>query len=696
MAFHLSQQELPGRIREKGTAWNNQWVCAPEFADLKPLPVFHREHDKAYIPSPHRKELEHVHTLFRQKFMIHGEDLGEDAVFLHISADDYYKLYVNGTFVTQGPANSYYFCYPYQRVDITGYLREGDNIIALHVYYHGKICRSYNSGDYRQGLIAEIWSGRNQLLGQRWKCTHAAEYSSDRVIAYDTQFNEIIDNREKIVDWKCGTYDDSVWEDAIVKMDDDHNLMLQEIPNLEFEAKYPVVIRKLPDGYLLDFGQELTGTFSMKAQGKAGDEVVIYYGEELLTPDRVRSEMRCNCVYEDKLILADGLNELEQFDYKCFRYVQLSCSSEVRLGEFRVDYRHYPFGPTVVPCPLEDELVQKIWEICSNAVKNCCQEAFLDCPHREKGQYLGDLTITAHSLYCLTGDTKLFRKALQDFAHSTAICKGMMAVAPGSFMQEIADFSLLFPYQLLLYYKMTKDTDFLRSMVPVAEGIEAHFDAFQADSGLLYNVKDKWNLVDWPENLRDGYDFALTKPVGDGCHNVINAYYVGMKQCVEEIKDILGIPHRKESIRLRKAFQDAFFCKETGLFRDSVTSMHSALHSNVFACFYGLQPEDNKIVPFIREKGLCCGVYTAYFLLMALLHMGEKELAYELIINKSQHSWYQMLQDGATTAFEAWGKDQKWNTSLCHAWASAPIPVLVELVKGWEDTQKRTQSLEEL
>lgn len=254
-----------------------------------------------------------------------------------------------------------------------------------------------------------------------------------------------------------------------------------------------------------------------------------------------------------------------------------------------------------------------------------------------------------------------------------------MAVAPGNFMQEIADFSLLFPYQLLLYYKMTQDKEFLQFMLPVAEGIEAHFDAYQTENGLIENVTDKWNLVDWPQNLRDDYDFALTKPVEAGCHNVINAFYIGMKQCVEEIKDVLDIPHKRESAKLRTTFQNVFFCKETGLFRDSITSTHSALHSNVFACFYNLQPEEHQIVPFIREKGLCCGVYTTYFLLYALLNMGEKELVYELIINKSEHSWYQMLQDGATTAFEAWGKDQKWNTSLCHAWASSPIPILLEL-----------------
>ena len=65
-----------------------------------------------------------------------------------------------------------------------------------------------------------------------------------------------------------------------------------------------------------------------------------------------------------------------------------------------------------------------------------------------------------------------------------------------------------------------------------------------------------------------------------------------------------------------------------------------------------------------------------------------------------------MLKEGATTCFEAWGKDQKWNTSLCHPWASAPIPVLIEdiiglkpAVPGWKEikfTPKIPESIKEL
>ncbi len=55
---------------------------------------------------------------------------------------------------------------------------------------------------------------------------------------------------------------------------------------------------------------------------------------------------------------------------------------------------------------------------------------------------------------------------------------------------------------------------------------------------------------------------------------------------------------------------------------------------------------------------------------------------YRLLLNDSDHGWCNMLREGATTCFEAWGKDQKWNTSLCHPWASAPVPVILEEIAG--------------
>jgi hypothetical protein len=99
-----------------------------------------------------------------------------------------------------------------------------------------------------------------------------------------------------------------------------------------------------------------------------------------------------------------------------------------------------------------------------------------------------------------------------------------------------------------------------------------------------------------------------------------------------------------------------------------------------------------KVVELIRQKKLNCGVYNAYFLLKGLARIGEYQLVYELLTGADEHSWANMIREGATTCFEAWGKEQKWNTSLCHPWASAPIAVLIEdiiglkpLTPGWSE-----------
>jgi alpha-L-rhamnosidase len=60
-------------------------------------------------------------------------------------------------------------------------------------------------------------------------------------------------------------------------------------------------------------------------------------------------------------------------------------------------------------------LLNDIWNICKNGVKYGAQEVYVDCPSREKGQYLGDATVATHAHLYLSGDLRLFKKALKDF-----------------------------------------------------------------------------------------------------------------------------------------------------------------------------------------------------------------------------------------------------------------------------------------
>src|SRR5690606_3640346 len=57
---------------------------------------------------------------------------------INISADNKYLLYINGTLVSHGPVQSDVFNWKFHTVDISKYLRPGNNIIAAKVWNFGQ------------------------------------------------------------------------------------------------------------------------------------------------------------------------------------------------------------------------------------------------------------------------------------------------------------------------------------------------------------------------------------------------------------------------------------------------------------------------------------------------------------------------------------------------------------------------------
>ena len=663
---------------------NANWITDKRFLCHKPIDYLHKE--SAVIEHPeHEEALLNHHMFFRKKIDIEKPD---ENIVINITADDYYKLYINGIYVTQGPAPAYHFNYNYNTIDISAFMTEGKNTIALYVYYQGLVNRVWNSGDYRQGVIADVFIGSRLIActDNTWKTYVCEAWESSKITGYQTQYMEDIDARKIPYGWKTKDFDDSNWDDAVVNKSDDHLLFRQITPNVSTYAFAPNEIIYLNKKHIfVDVGSEVTGQVKMKAKGNLGERIEIRLGEELDDAGNVRHLMRCNCDYRQYWTLSGHIDNVEFFDYLAFRYFEIILpSDDILIEDIEIEVRHYPFDDAVYTFDSSDKVLNDVFELCKNTVKYCAQENYVDCPTREKGQYLGDCTITAQSHMLLTGDSRLYKKMLYDFANSCVICKGMMAVAPGSLMQEIADFSCQYPQLLYTYYIYTGDKDTLKELYPIVLGIEEWFDKYAGDDLLLNRVDEKWNLVDWPQNVRDGYEYDDNKPIGDCKHAVMNAFYFGMKKYNIKIRNILGTENKYDIELLRQNYINTFFDRNKMLFVDSVGSNHSSLHANALPLYYGITPEEGipYTVGLIKKKGLSCGVYFAYFVLKALARAGEYQLLYNLIVSESSNSWFNMLQEGATTCFEAWSKEQKWNTSLCHAWASAPVIVLLEDIAG--------------
>ena len=171
-------------------SFTGKWITDSEFACLAPRNVFHTQLTKVDLPcNEHRNR----HILFRKKFIC--ESLCDDAK-IYISADDYYKLYINGAFVGQGPAPSYHFQYNYNIIDVSKYLKAGENTIAVHTLYQGLINRVWQSGDQRHGLILDLVADGKTVASsdESFKTAIHSGYTESGICGYQTQFLEKYDS----------------------------------------------------------------------------------------------------------------------------------------------------------------------------------------------------------------------------------------------------------------------------------------------------------------------------------------------------------------------------------------------------------------------------------------------------------------------------------------------------------------------
>jgi hypothetical protein len=666
---------------EFGTA---AWLRDPRFADAPALDLMRRERE----PQPAPGDLKNVHTLLRKTFTLRDAPV---RAHLYVTGDDYYLLHLNGQYVVQGPEPGYPFAHPYYWLDVSDVLQAGANTFAAQVYYQGLVNRVWNSGDNRAGFILRLdctYADGTQETVQTddtWKCAPLLCYPSERTVGYKTQFLEDIDLRAYPAGWEQPGFDDSAWGAPITQRQD-HVFVRQVTLPLQHTRWEPVVKKSLGEGrYFYDFGTEIVGHTRIRVRGKAGDTLTVRHGEELSAPDTVRHELRAGCTYEEFPILSGGDDTIAFFDYKAFRYLEiLNAPAE---PEVWVDVRHHPFNPEASAFTSEHALLQNIWTICRNSVWMGSQGGYLDCPTREKGQYLGDAIITARSHWWLTGDPSLTRKALLDFLHSTQVSPSILAVAPGSFMQEITEYSLQYPLFLEEYYQNTGDTAFVAWVAErVFPPLFDYFKGFLNKDGLLAGLDkpEKWVLVDWPSNLRDDYDY---KPSLTRGNTVVNAFYYGGLRAAARLSRACGqdaTPYDTQADAVQAAIAKHLVNAETGLYRDAPGSDHSALHANAIPLYFGLTDgvDEAKIFALIEAKGLACGVYIAAYVIEACFLRGRADLGYQLLTNETEHSWAEMLRHGATTCMEVWGPDQKNNTSWLHPWSSSPIYLIAQHVLG--------------
>ncbi len=148
----------------------------------------------------------------------------------------------------------------------------------------------------------------------------------------------------------------------------------------------------------------------------------------------------------------------------------------------------------------------------------------------------------------------------------------------------------------------------------------------------------------------------------------LNAYYIEAIHTANIIAEIIGEKPYRDEAPLRERFVAAFYDEKKHLFCDGVEHRHISYIGNVYPFAFRLCPDEaskESILRMIRRRGMAeVSLFGSFALLQGLVRAGRSDMIKGLLLDEG--AWLRMLREGATTTYEGWGRDTKWNTSLFH------------------------------
>lgn len=164
-----------------------------------------------WIGSSHPFDLHEAYLCFRSPAAWRLEQKPWQAQ-IYITADSRYKLWVNGQFISRGPARSYPQHQSVDCLDLSAYLQAGTNILAVQVYQPGYSHFAYVHRGAAGLLVHLICDGQTRLVSDlTWRTRRDPSFAAavPRVSIYGAGV-EVCDLR-LADEWTALAYDDSAW-----------------------------------------------------------------------------------------------------------------------------------------------------------------------------------------------------------------------------------------------------------------------------------------------------------------------------------------------------------------------------------------------------------------------------------------------------------------------------------------------------
>jgi alpha-L-rhamnosidase len=630
---------------------------------------------------------------------------------VHVSADNRYKLYVNGTLVSLGPARGDYYYWNYETVDLAPYLVAGKNTIGALVWNEAQY-RPEAQISVRTGFIIQGNSPAEEILNtnRSWKCTRDAGHMPIPGYFFAASKGEMVDMNQAVKgDWTAADYDDSAWPLANKVSDGelkgmawgtDWSLVPSTLPAREMTYQRILKLRSavgmsVPPTFpqektsltipantivtlLLDQTFETNAYITLNFSGGKDAGISLGYAESLYEKgSRGTRKGNRNDVAGKEFIgridslIADGGTDrtFTTLNFRTFRYIRLIVKTKddpLVIDDLYGTFTGYPFKRSSV-FNTDNSEIKQILDIGWRTARLNAWETYTDCPYYEQLQYIGDTRIQAMISYYNTSDDRLARNAINEIDHSRLPEGVTRSCFPSKGTQVISTFSLWYICMLHDYWMYRGDNDFIRNKLLGERGILDFFSKYQQPDGSLKDTP-YWAFVDWAGNMAGG----INGP--DGSAAIYDLQLLWAYQWAAEMEAKIGLHdyaviYSQKAAQLKATIRRKYWVPVKKLYADNILKNSYSQHVNSLAILTGLvSGADMPAVAkeLLNDKSLTqCSVYFKYYLNQALVKAG---------LGNDYMSWLGIYRENIAMGLTTWAEYSDVNTtrSDCHAWGASP------------------------
>jgi alpha-L-rhamnosidase len=680
-----------------------------------------------WIMHPAAQPQEHAVILFRKTIDL---PLKPDKYVVHVSADNHYRLFVNGQYILRGPARGDLSHWFYETIDLGEYLQAGKNTIAAEVVNWGPK-RSFTFFSQMTSFIMQGDSEAEKevnTIGGTWKCMHNQAFSP-KIVEWMTDRNTIdfglyVGNPTDSIradlypwGWERTDYNDTDWLPA--KWADfaggrNHQyaggilfgggkLLIPRRTGLLEEIKVPftgirrmIGIEKNEDfikakgsliipanhkvSFLIDQSYETLGYPEMIVSGGKNCWIQVMYAENMIIKTQSNKGNRNDIEgkrlvgIKDVFIPDGGKNRLFKPTYiRSFRFIQVDIETKAEPLIISDYYNVACKAPVECKAKFETDDPKTDWIMDAGwrTISICAQDMLMSDAAYEQMQYVGDSRVHNLSLITLSGDDRLTRNALIQFDQSR-IPEGLtFACYPNPFHLIIPSYSLIWIDQIHDYMMWKDDKDFISGFELGICNVLDWFEKRRLPNGLL-------GKIDWWAALGGRYYKNGEPPaVHEGNCTPYSLHYAYTLRHAAEIFQYLGKSEQADEFRSRadqicRAVNQ--YCKNSdGFYTESPDIRQVSQITNLLAILADAVSGDEakQLMNRLLEPKDWFGHVDLFLHLYLFEAMNKTGFQDQFLYNISE--WQLMMERGMTTFAEVpleWGEENQ--RSECHPWSSSP------------------------